>query len=387
MTSANDKAGKQETGMDKTTFFARRPWTLAVLIAVAVTLWMLSGTFRDDSDTTADSATGPADIDAATEVRVRQVAAEEIVRYVTINGRTEPSRTVALDAQTDGRVVDILIARGERAERGEVILKLDERDRKERLSEARAVLKQRELEYAARLELQGEGYVSETQLAEGEALLERARAEVKRAELDLEHMVLRAPFDGNVQDLAVEIGDYLQVGDPMAEFVDNETLLVSGSISEMQRDRLSGSETGEVRLITGATASGRIRYLAPVADATTRTFRVEVEIDNRERRLPSGVTAELRLPVGTVQAHLISPALLSLDDDGKIGVKILDADGRVAFVNADVAASTADGIWLEGLPEVTTFITVGHGFVAQGERVVAIPEEPGSTAVAAEQKQ
>ena len=195
---------------------ARRPWILAVMIAAAVTLWMLSGQFGGERPR--DPGPGAADNDQASlaEVRVRKVASEPVVRYVTINGRTEPSRTVELDAQTDGRVVEVLIGRGERAESGAAILRLDERDRTARLSEAQAVLKQRELEYLARQELQVEGYVSETQLAEGKALLERARTEVKRAELDLEHMVLRAPFDGQVQDLMVEVGDYLQVGDPVA---------------------------------------------------------------------------------------------------------------------------------------------------------------------------
>ena len=370
--------------MSKPNIFARKPWILAVIIAVAVTLWMLSGKIGEPTRSPAGADAADTSDPSLAEVRVRRVASEPVVRYVTINGRTEPSRTVALDAQTDGRVVEIFINRGQPARRGAAILKLDERDRAARLSEARAVLKQRELEFEARQKLKLEGYVSETQLAEGEALLERARAEVKRAELDLERMVVSAPFNGNVQDLMVEVGDYLQVGDPVAEFVDNETLLVSGSVSEMERDRLAGNETGEVRLVTGATASGKIRYLAPVADAATRTFRVEVAIDNRERRLPSGVTAELRLPVGEVDAHLVSPALLSLDDDGKVGVKILDEDGRVVFVNAKVAASTADGIWLAGLPHITTFVTVGHGFVSDGERVVAIQEEPGATAVASE---
>ncbi|PLX56097.1 MAG: efflux transporter periplasmic adaptor subunit [Chromatiales bacterium] len=382
--SADTDISSRNASMSNPNIFARKPWILAVIIAVAVTLWMLSGEIGEPPRSPAGADTADTSDPSLAEVRVRRVASEPVVRYVTINGRTEPSRTVALDAQTDGRVVEIFINRGQPARRGAAILKLDERDRAARLSEARAVLKQRELEFEARQKLKLEGYVSETQLAEGEALLERARAEVKRAELDLERMVVSAPFNGNVQDLMVEVGDYLQVGDPVAEFVDNETLLVSGSVSEMERDRLAGNETGEVRLVTGATASGKIRYLAPVADAATRTFRVEVAIDNRERRLPSGVTAELRLPVGEVDAHLVSPALLSLDDDGKVGVKILDEDGRVVFVNANVAASTADGIWLAGLPHITTFVTVGHGFVSDGERVVAIQEEPGATAVASE---
>ena len=122
---------------------ARRPWILAVMIAAAVTLWMLSGQFGGEPPRDPGPGASATDQASLAEVRVRKVASEPVVRYVTINGRTEPSRTVELDAQTDGRVVEVLIGRGERAESGAVILRLDERDRTARLSEAQAVLKQR----------------------------------------------------------------------------------------------------------------------------------------------------------------------------------------------------------------------------------------------------
>ena len=127
---------------------------------------------------------------------------------------------------------------------------------------------------------------------------------------------------------------------------------------------------------------GRIRYVAPVADEGTRTFGVELEVDNKDRALRAGGTAELRIPAESVLAHRVSPSLLTLDDAGNVGVKIINDAGKVEFVVADIALSTNEGVWLAGLPETATIITVGQGYVASGAAAVAVPESDAETAVA-----
>ena len=127
---------------------------------------------------------------------------------------------------------------------------------------------------------------------------------------------------------------------------------------------------------------GHIRYVAPVADEATRTFGVELEVDNSAGTLRAGGTAELLVPAETLLAHRVSPSLLTLDDAGNVGVKVIDDAGRVEFVVADIALSTNDGVWLAGLPETATIITVGQGFVTAGSVVDAVPESDVETAVA-----
>jgi multidrug efflux system membrane fusion protein len=127
---------------------------------------------------------------------------------------------------------------------------------------------------------------------------------------------------------------------------------------------------------------GTIRYVAPVADSATRTFAVELEVDNREGQLRAGGTAELRIPAETVLAHRISPSLLTLDDEGNVGVKIINTNGEVEFVEADIAIAETNGIWVAGLPPTATIITVGQGFVPDGAVVNAVPESEVDTAVA-----
>ncbi|MCH8188922.1 MAG: hypothetical protein IIB66_09540, partial [Proteobacteria bacterium] len=68
-------------------------------------------------------------------------------------------------------------------------------------------------------------------------------------------------------------------------------------------------------------------------------------------------------------AHLLSPAALTLNDEGVLGVRIVVPGNTVRFVPVKIIDDTADGIWLSGLPSVADLITVGHEFVRDGDRV------------------
>lgn len=360
-----------------------KSWLVSLAIIFAVAVWLISGQIGGSSEivSSADDmiAKSPA---AKNAVRVRTQSAELVLRTIIVNGKTAPARFVELSAETDGRIVSIGADRGANVERGGIIVRLDERDRKARLAQAEATVRQREVEYEGRLKLKSGGYVSEAQLQEAVALLEAAKAERLRAQLDLGYMNIRAPFAGALQSRVVEVGDFVKRGDPIATYVDNRTIIVSGSLSEFDAHYVNVGDMAEAQLATGETVHGRIRYVAPVADDATRTFDVELEIDNADGALRIGGTAELRMPAEEVLAHRISPSLLTLDDAGNVGVKIINNDGLVEFVVADIALSSNDGIWLTGLPQDATIITVGQGYVANGSRVDTVAENDVKTTVA-----
>ena len=360
-----------------------RSWLISAGIALLVTVWLASGQFGEKTpDEVPASVVTTVAPEQRSSVRVRTQSAEEIMRTIVVNGETAPARVVDLAAETDGRVEHIGVSRGASVDRNDVIVGLDERDRKARLAQAEATLRQREVEYQGRLKLKGESYVSEAQLQEAIAQLETAKAELKRAQLDLDYMTIRAPFDGALQERHVEVGDFVKAGDPIARFVDNRRIIVTANVSEFDAGYVETGQTAQARLATGETIHGTIRYVAPVADEATRTFTVELEVDNSDGSLRAGGTAELRIPAERLLAHRISPSLLTLDDAGNIGLKIINNEGRVEFVVADVALSTNDGVWVAGLPDLATIITVGQGFVVPGTMVNAVPEGDIETAVA-----
>lgn len=370
--------------MDLSKLRRHRSWLMSGGIVFAILLWLASGQIggeetvgiNDTIDTTR----------AKNTVRVRTQSAEEVQRTIVVNGKTAPARIAHLAAETDGRVAFIGAERGASLERGDIIVRLDERDRSARLSQAEALVKQREVEFAARARLQTESYVSEAQLQEAVALLETAKAELTRARLDLDYMAIRAPFGGALQARSVEVGDFVKRGDPVATYVDNRKIIVSANVSEFDAQAVQIGAGAEARLATGETVRGHIRYVAPVADEATRTFTVELEVDNMDGALRAGGTAELYIPAEVVHAHRVSPSLLTLDDAGNVGIKIVNDLGQVEFIVADIALSSTDGVWLVGLPETATIITVGQGYVASGAVVSAIPEDDAATAVAIKDK-
>ncbi len=347
----------------------RRPWILAVLVFLVVAIWMATGIGTQNITTDTSQISAPGDSGEATRVQIATMHAEPIVRYISVYGRTAPARTITISAETEGRVENIVAKRGKIVTQGEPILELDMRDRLATREQARASVREHRTSYQAQLSLKSEGYVSDTQIAETLAKLEAAKAEMVRAELDLTNRIIRAPFDGVLQERDVEVGDFVRSGDAVATFVDNLTLVVTGTLAEQEVAFVKAGDEARAELVTGQAVNGVVRYVAPVADESTRTFTVELKIDNADTSLPAGVTAEIVLKGGESMAQKISPALLTLDNDGGLGVFIVDNLQQARFVPITIERSETDGVWVSGLPETADVITVGQGYVRDGQAV------------------
>jgi len=366
---------------------AAKPWIPALAICALVAAWMFSGTVNRDASGEMDAAGDPGSQSLSGKdqplqsVQVQTQQAQPIVRYINVYGRSAPARSVDVKAETNGRVVAIGIHRGQQAKKGAIIARLDLRDRRARLAQAEASVKEFETNYNALLKLQDDGYVSETDIAQVVAQLESAKTELVRAKLDLQYVTIRAPYDGALATREVEVGDFVRAGDVIATFVDNTKLIISASLAEKDAQFVAVNDKAKAKLVTGQQVMGKIRFISPVADLATRTFAVELEVPNPDGTLPAGVTAEIQISGGTVMAQRISPSLLSLETDGTIGVKTLDDRNRVIFNPVEIARSQTDGIWVTGLPETARIITVGQGYVVAGQ-TVAPTDVPETTAVA-----
>jgi len=357
-----------------------KPLLLAVAIAVGAALWVASGEFarslREASpdDSAAASATEPESA-AMPSVRVRTLVAEPRAEAIAVLGRTEPSRAITVRAETQGTVAAIEAAEGAAVAGGDVLLRLAEDDRPARLDEAKALVEQRAIELNAATKLADKGYQTQVRAAEMVALSEEARARLAGIKLDLARTVIAAPFDGAVERRDVEIGDFVAVGDAVAYIVDLDPILIVAELTERDVGRITQGQMATARLVTGATVSGVIRFVGRVANPETHTFRVELEVANPEGRIVAGVTAELDVPLEPVAAHRVTPAVLTLDEAGVVGIKTVDADGRVAFFPVELVGDGPDGMWIAGLPETAAVIVVGQEFVTAGQAVTSVPAD------------
>ncbi len=348
--------------------FLEKPYLLALAITAALAIWLISGQTAQEPPPSSQTPSVESK-SAPMEVQVRDQKPEWLPREITLTGYTAPLRTVTLRAEIDAKVITIGATRGARIKQGEMIIRLATEDRQLRLKEALALAEQRELEYSAKKSLQQKGYQAQTQMAEAQALLEMANTLVEQAQLALANTLIQAPFDGILTQRFVEQGDYVSKGNPVAELMDEDPFLIIADVTESQRPLLKIGNPATAQLVTGETVTGQISLISTRADSATRTFSIEIEVPNSDGQIAAGITADIRIPIETVTAYKISSALLSLNDEGMLGVKAVNADNRVVFYPAKIARATADSIWLIDLPTSLRFITVGQGFVRPGEIV------------------
>lgn len=310
---------------------------------------------------------------AIVAVRVLDSRAERREREIVVRGRTAVERKVEIKSEVQARIVELPAAKGSVVKKGQIIARLAMDDRKERLEEAKAMMRLREVELRAGQELAAKGYRPANRLKENEALYDAARAMVARMEMEISKTEIVAPFDAVVEERAAEIGAFLKVGDPLATLVARDPFLVIGQVSERDIAEVKLGNEGRALLATGEEVKGRVRFIATTAEPATRTFRVELEVPNRDGTLRDGITTEMRLPVQSVMAHRLSPQALTLNDKGQVGLRIVGEDGRVAFREAEILSEGLDGVWLSGLPERILVIVVGQDFVKEGQIVKAVP--------------
>ncbi|MBC8339224.1 MAG: efflux RND transporter periplasmic adaptor subunit [Rhodospirillales bacterium] len=356
----------------------KRSHLSALAIAGVVFLWLASGLIGGDPAPSPEKTAKPSEDAALIQVRTRDMTAEKQASQLIVFGRTEAARTVALRAETAGRVAAIPLDKGVAAKKGEVIVRLTPDDRPARLKEANAAVEHAKLAYEAARKLSKKAFRSKVQLAENKAQLEAARARRASIRTEISQTEIRAPFAGVVNDVTVEVGDYLKIGDATATVIELDPMLVVAEIAERNigRFRLGGSAWAHV---TGlGSFDGTVSFISRTATPSTRTFRVEVSVLNPDGRIGEGMTTEMRLDLETVLAHRISPAVLTLSDEGIVGVKTVNADDMVEFHPIRIISDAPAGMWVGGLPDHIRAVTVGQEFVKVGQKVQPVPEKISS---------
>lgn len=303
------------------------------------------------------------------QVRVIESQAQLIRQDLLINGQTQAARTVTLRAETPGRVERILVKKGQHVDPHQELVILAEEDRPIRLQEAKTLVRQRQKEFAASSLLKARAFKAENALVAQEALLASAQALLTKIENEIQNTHIKAPFQGIFEEQFVEAGDFVNVGDKIATVVELNPLLVKCHVAEKDIAQLQEDVPIKIYLPNfNRTIQGNIEYISHTADTKTRTFLVEIIVSNCDYTIPAGITAEVILSKGETLGHKIAPSYILLNDEGVMGVKIVE-EGKVKFVPVTPLNATQDNIWVAGLPEKAQIIVVGADFVVTGQEV------------------
>lgn len=346
---------------------------LAVVLTVLMLLWLLLGdrqTFRAEAP---EAQAGREASLPRVEVVTRH--AQPHAASIRAQGQLLPWREVELRARVAGQVLRRRVEEGDRVASGAVLLEIDREDLPAQLARSEAELAARQAELDGAEKLHGRQLVSGNELLRLKASVAEARADEAALRQRLGYTRPVAPFAGVINRLDAEPGDFLQVGDNYAHLVDDATLRASAWVGQREVLQLAVGQSVKVTLLDGTDMTGEVNFVASRADENTRSYRVEVTVPNPEHRRLAGASATLDIALPPEPAHRVSPALLVLNDAGRMGVKYLDDNDQVRFGPVRLLSANSSGAWVAGLPETLRLISLGGGFVEPGAKVEAVPAQ------------
>jgi multidrug efflux system membrane fusion protein len=348
----------------------------AMGLVVAAGLWIASGHFlpHESAESRAAVRTGESEARPLFRVAAVKTTVSAHGRKLTIPGRTEADRKVMVTARTGGILTELKVKRGTWVNAGDVIAVLSDDARTAQVEQARALLVQRQTELEAKRRLISIGTMPKLDLVNLETQLKVAEAVLAAAEAERDLGVVRAPWSGVVHDVPVEVGQaaFSMAGREIAHIVALDPMLAVVEVTERKLAGIKPGETAEVRLVTGETVSGRIRFVAKTASPTTRTYRVEVELANPGGAIPDGIAAEVAIPLAKVPASRVPRSALTISSNGEIGVRTVGRDGIVGFARIDILEDEQAFMWIGGIADGTSVIVQGQDFVREGQKVDAV---------------
>jgi multidrug efflux system membrane fusion protein len=317
-------------------------------------------------------------------VRTSTYVAKPMSIEVPLRGRTQAKASVGAVAETAGVVDTVHVTKGQTVTVGDLLCTLDQGTRAAAvaqatagLEQANASLAQAQSDFDTNAELREKGLAApntarqvEVALSAAKAAISSAQAGLDNAQAELDRTEIHAKVAGVVQDPLVVAGAMLAMGQPCATIVQLDPMVFIGQVPEARIALARLGLEASIKTITGQEVAGKVTFISSTADAATRSFPVEIEFPNAGGAIRDGITATATVNMGSAPAHLVPQSVLTLNDDGALGVSIV-TDGVVKFVPVQIASDTREGVWVLGLPNSADVITVGQEYVKDGQSVEA----------------
>lgn len=307
----------------------------------------------------------PDELETVSVVAVRSVA-RPVENAVILRGQTEAARQVEVKSQSAGLVISEPRRKGAFVKRGELLCQIEPGTRPALLAEAEARLAEARIEDVAAERLAEGGFGSETRKVAARAKLQAAEAAVELANTEINRLRITAPFDGLLESDSAELGSLMQTGASCATIIQLDPIKLVGFLPETSVGKVALGAAAHARLTTGQTVQGDVTFLSRSADPETRTFRVEMEVSNKDLSIRDGQSADIAISSTGVIAHLVPQSALTLDNSGAMGLRTVETGDVVGFAPVSIVRDTTKGIWVTGLPEAATVITVGQEYVVEG---------------------
>ncbi len=331
-------------------------------------LLLLTSCDRTESNVKAERAVSGR---ASVKVSVMEVQPTKIRDVLILPGETQAWEDVRVSSEMDGLIEWIGPKEGERVRKGEIIARIDVAARKAALDRAGASFKLADELFKRRESLFQRGIISKEDL--DKAATERAVAEsnLRQSQVEYERGFLRAPISGLVNHLYADSGEYVAKGSPILDLVNVDRIKIQIHVPEMD---IRFIKEGDQALVTvdalpGRHLTGKVDFVSYKADPLTKTFRVQVTVENISKEIRPGMIARVALLRREVPDALVVP-LFALVNKGGERVLFVEKDGVAMARTVSIGIIEGERVQITGgLSPGERVIVSGHMELEEGMQV------------------
>ena len=344
---------------------------LITLLTVAL-FGALALTGCKDRESIANTA-GNSSEPPAIPVSVVEVKPVDMRDVVFLPGETEAYEDVKVAANTSGRVEWIGPREGQEVKKGDRLAKIDVSALKASLEHAKAAYKLAHDLCERRRRLYDNKIIAQEELDQSETQLKLAAADLAQVKVRYSHGFPESPITGIINHLYLDVGEYADLGKPIAEIVNIDRIKINVRVPELDVRYVKKGQKTPIKIDAFAdrTLIGTVEFVAFKADPATKTFLVRSVIDNPGHDIRPGMIGRVAFVRRHIPDAIVAP-LFSIVDKGGERIVFVEKDGVAESRVISIGVIEKDRVQItSGLNVGDHLIVRGHTEVEDGMKVIA----------------
>ena len=351
--------------------FKKKNFAIFVALSISTVILCLSGCTKNESG---EAEKKPQE--KAPRVKVMEITASPFEKKINLVGMAKAKEEVVVSAEEGGVINKILFDKGDRVQKGSLLLRLDESTLKASLAEVEAAHELEKFNYEKLHTLKkGGGAVSGFDLenARLKSSAAAARADVMRTRFG--KLQIMSPIDGIVDQKLVEFGELVRPGTAVAKIINIGQIKVQAGIAEKEVKFVT--RRSQAQLVFDAYGdtiyTGKVDYISTSADPSNGTFMIEIPLLNKNKLIKPGMFARIMLTKESCKACILVPQDSIIEGPTGKAIFIVDAKGKAKLQRVTPGETEGNRVVIEkGINEGDTIVIVGQRNLTDGEKVQVV---------------
>lgn len=310
-----------------------------------------------------------------TPVKIAPLKPRPFADYLRVTGTVKAKNRVNIVVEESGTLKNILRDKGSYVREGDTLAILENTGVKAAYEDAVAALKQAEVNYRSSKILFDKKAISENDFLNAKYGLERAQAQFNLAKSRYSKLFINAPISGFINNRFQDPGAFLMPNTPLFDLIDNSRVKIIAGVAERFRRYIRKGTPVFISFDTypDLNIKGKVTFVHQSIDPSNRTFQVEIEIPNPQRKLAPNMIANLKILKQSFDDKIVIP----------VDAVIVSEEGRYVFIEennkakkmpVDLVVVYKDSVLVDGLVEGQHLVVVGQQELSDGDSLTVVAD-------------